>query len=72
MNQPVSKILTIFRSRKFWAAFIGLVFVFLEEFVPDFPFEATQVEQFVFLLIAYIIGVAIEDAGVGMGGNLPL
>ena len=51
----------IFKSRKFWAAVIGLAFVILAEFVPNFPFTAEQVTNFVYVVIAYITGVALED-----------
>ena len=66
-----SKLLGLFRSRKFWAALIGMVFIFLEEFVPDFPLTIEQVTNMVYMLVAYIIGVAIDDAGQGIGGNQP-
>ena len=68
-QQPKSKLLGIFRSRKFWAALIGTVFVVLDEFVPAFPLDAEQVTNIVYMLVAYIIGVAIDDAGQGIGGN---
>ena len=66
-----SKLLGLFRSRKFWAALIGMIFIFLEEFVPDFPLTIDQVTNMVYMLVAYIIGVAIDDAGQGIGGNQP-
>jgi hypothetical protein len=66
-----SKLLGLFRSRKFWAALIGMVFIFLEEFVPEFPLTIEQVTNMVYMLVAYIIGVAIDDAGQGIGGNQP-
>jgi uncharacterized membrane protein len=56
-----AKLLAVFRSRKFWAAFIGTVFVLLDELVPAFPLDAEQVTNIVFVLVAYIIGVAIDD-----------
>ena len=70
MNQtPKSKLLGVLRSRKFWAALIGTVFVLLDEFVPTFPLEQDQVTNIVFMFVAYIIGVALDDAGQGIGGN---
>ena len=62
-----SKLIGVLKSRKFWAALIGTIFVFLEQFVPDFPLSAEDVTNFVYLLVAYILGVAIEDAGHGIG-----
>jgi len=59
----MSKFKLLLQSRKFWAAFIGAVFVVLEEFVPNFPLEAEQVTNIVYVLVAYILGTGIEDAG---------
>jgi len=67
-----SKFLSIFSSRKFWAAFFGFIVVVIKQIYPDFPLDAKQITHVVYLLIAYIIGVAVEDAGVGAGGNVPL
>ena len=64
----MDKFIGIFRSRKFWAALIGTIFVVLNELVPDFPLDAEQVTNIVYMLVAYIIGVAIDDAGFGIGG----
>ena len=56
-----SKLFSVLRSRKFWAAAIGTIFVLLDELVPSFPLDAEQVTNIVFMLVAYIIGVAIDD-----------
>jgi uncharacterized membrane protein len=63
-NEYLSKFALLIRSRKFWAAIIGLVFVVIESFSPEFPISQDQLANLVYLLIAYILGVAIEDAGV--------
>jgi len=68
-TQPKSKILGVLRSRKFWAALVGLAFVLLDEFVPTFPLDAEQVTNVVYMIIAYILGVAVDDLGQGIGGN---
>jgi len=60
-NVSSSKLLAVFRSRKFWAALIGTVFVLLDELVPAFPLDAEQVTNIIYMLVAYIIGVAIDD-----------
>ena len=62
-NEYVNKLAALVRSRKFWAALVGFVFVAIEAINPDFPIDQEQVTNLVYLLIAYILGVAIEDAG---------
>lgn len=48
-------------SRKFWAALIGLVMVFVNTYVPNFPFPEEQVLGFVLIIVSYILGTALED-----------
>lgn len=60
-----SKWKILLSSRKFWAALIGLVFVGLQTWQPDFPLEAEQVTNLVTVLAAYILGVAVEDGMTG-------
>ena len=57
----MNKILLLFKSRKFWAAFIGLVMVILTSFVPDFPLPEDQVLNLVLVIVSYILGTALED-----------
>ena len=68
-NISINKLLGVLRSRKFWAALVGTLFVILNEFVPDFPLDAEQVTNVIYMLVAYIIGVAVEDAGRWVGGS---
>lgn len=49
-------------SRKFWAAWVGLVMVLVRTWRPDFPLSEEQVTGIVALLAAYILGTALEDA----------
>ena len=51
----------LFRSRKFYAAVVGLVMVLLNAFVPDFPFDGEQLLYFVVTVASYILGTALED-----------
>lgn len=70
MNQkPKNKLLGLFSSRKFWASLVGLAFVLIQEFVPDFPLDQEQTTNIVYVLVAYIIGTALDDAGQGIGGS---
>jgi hypothetical protein len=51
----------LLKSRKFWAALIGLVMIVVKAYSPQFPFDEGQVTAFVVLLVGYIFGTAIED-----------
>lgn len=62
----MEKLKGLLKSRKFWAALVGLVVLVVKEFSPDFPIDAEQLAGMVYLLAAYILGVALED---GMRGN---
>ena len=59
----MSKLKLLFGSRKFWAALVGIVMMIVKELFPNFPLDEVQVEQIVWLLVAYIIGTGIEDSG---------
>ncbi len=48
-------------SRKFWAAFIGLVFLVVKAFYPDFPLQGEEVIGLLTVLSVYIFGTALED-----------
>jgi uncharacterized membrane protein YdjX (TVP38/TMEM64 family) len=47
-------------SRKFWAAFIGLVFLVVKAFKPDFPLQGDEVIGVLTVLSVYIFGTALE------------
>lgn len=55
-----NKFKALFQSRKFYAALIGLAVVALFEVLPNFPFSPEQVTNFVYILCAYILGVALD------------
>ncbi len=55
-----SKWKTLLTSRKFWAALVGLGFVVAQGFDASFPLDEGQVSNLVYVLVAYILGVAIE------------
>ena len=57
----MSKLVMLFSSRKFWAALIGLIFMVIKAWYPDFPLDADQMAGIVALLVTYILGTALED-----------
>ena len=62
--EPVeAKLKALLASRKFWAALIGLLLLIVKAFRPDFPLAEDQITNIVYLLMAYILGTAIEDGG---------
>jgi len=64
----MDKLTFLLQSRKFWAALVGLAFVILKAYRPDFPITEEQVASLVYVLVAYILGVAIEDGLRPSGG----
>ncbi len=51
----------ILRSRKFWAALVGLIYSVLAVYLPQFPLREEAVANGAAVLAAYILGVALED-----------
>ena len=64
-----NKRIYLLKSRKFWAAIIGLAMIILKAFKPDFPLSEDQITGMVVVLVGYIFGVAIEDAGARIGSG---
>lgn len=48
----------VLKSRKFWAALVALAFAFLG---PRAGIDAAQLTAAISSLVAYILGVALED-----------
>lgn len=48
-------------SRKFWATVVGLVFLIIKTWAPNFPLDAEQIAGILALLVSYILGTALED-----------
>ncbi len=65
----MSKLKLLVSSRKFWAALTGLLLVIIKAYRPDFPLSEEQLVGVVGVLVAYILGVAVEDAGASIGGR---
>ena len=55
------KLKKLLASRKFWAAFFGFALVIIKAWRPDFPLTAEQLTGVVYVLVAYIMGTALED-----------
>lgn len=64
----MEKVKSLFASRPFWAALVGLVLVCLAGLFPGLPDGSPEVTQAVVVLAAYITGTAIEGSTV----QLPL
>lgn len=52
---------TLLGSRKFWATVVGLVFLVIKTWAPDFPLDADQIAGILAILVSYILGPALED-----------
>ncbi len=55
----MEKLIFLLKSRKFWAAVVGLAVVIASNYGLDLPEE--QVLNIVIVLVGYIVGTAIED-----------
>ncbi len=59
----MEKLKHLLASRKFWAAMVGLGMIVLKAYRPEFPLEEDQITSLVVVLVGYMLGVAVEDAG---------
>lgn len=62
----MEKLKGLLKSRKFWAALVGLIVVVAKGVDPNFPLAEEQLTGLVVVLVGYIMGVALED---GLRGN---
>lgn len=53
--------MSIFHSRKFWAALVGLAYSVIYWAWPGFPIPEESILGVVVTLVSYILGVALED-----------
>jgi len=58
------------KSRKFWALVIGAALIALHQYVPNLPLSDEQITTVAYLLIAFIIGTGLEDAGTGFAAGI--
>ncbi len=57
----MNKLPLLIRSRKFWAALIAFMMVFVTHYIPDFPISEDQILSLVAVIVSYILGTALED-----------
>ena len=53
---------SVLKSRKVWAALVGLAFVVVQGIDPAFPLDQAETTNLVYLVMAYILGIGIKDA----------
>lgn len=58
----------LLQSRKFWAAIIALVVIIISAFLPSFGLDADQAAGYAIIIVAYIIGVAVDPGPGGWRG----
>ena len=51
----------LLKSRKFWAAIVGIAYSMIYLVYPDFPIPEESVIGVVGTVVSYILGVALED-----------
>ena len=57
----MSKLGQLVKSRKFWAAVVGLALIIVKNVDPNFPIAEADLLNMVYLLVAYILGTSLED-----------
>ena len=62
------KWMLLLKSRKFWAAVVGLGLVIFRAYQPNFPIDDDQLTKIILVLIAYILGTALEDGATSFAG----
>ena len=51
------------KSRKFWALIVGALVIVVRAYVPNLPIDDSKLTELILLLVAYILGTGLEDAG---------
>jgi hypothetical protein len=52
----------LLKSRKFWAALVGLALIITKAYRPDIPIQEDQLAGIIVVLVGYILGTAVEDS----------
>ena len=59
----MQKLKDLFKSRKFWAALVGLTLIIVKAVDNNFPIPEADLLNMVYLIVAYILGTSLEDFG---------
>lgn len=65
----MNKLKYVITSRKFWACVIGAGLIVVKAYRPDFPLTEEQLTGVIVVLVSYVVGVAVEDAGRAIGAG---
>lgn len=57
----MEKFVELIGSRKFWAALFGVLLMVVKAYNPDFPLGEEQLTEVTYILVAYIVGTALES-----------
>ncbi|HEX3049712.1 MAG TPA: hypothetical protein VHP83_03580 [Aggregatilineaceae bacterium] len=60
-NPGLDKLKALLKSRKFWAALVAVVMIFVKAYAPNFPLSEEQLLGVTVAMVGYILGVAVED-----------
>jgi hypothetical protein len=58
----MDKLYKLVKSRKFWAAVVGLALIIVKAFDANFPISEAEITNLVYVIVAYILGTGLEDA----------
>lgn len=66
----MEKLPSIFKSKRFWSAIIGLVFMIAVEFVPEVGTNADELQGSIMIVIGILIGgYSVQDAAAAFRGE---